>query len=427
MEFKLLDGMMIGVSSAAAQIEGGNVDHNWNAWADAGHIKDGTSPRRADDHFRRWKEDIDLMHAMGLQIYRLGVEWARLEPEEGKFDEAAAGAYRELLSYINSLGIKPLVTLHHFANPMWFERRGAFETPENGKLFLRFVEYAIRTFGDLAEDYITINEPNVYAMQGYFGGGFPPGKNSVGKMMRVLSVMCGCHIEAYERIHAMRREMGFANTAVGFAHHMRAFQPKNAANPVHALSAKLSRRLFQGIVSDACLLGDFHWPLKNVYGAARGEYADFLGLNYYTRSTVTLPGDGVAAGAPLNDLGWEIYPAGIVECAKEQHDVLARPIYVTENGTCDNADAFRARYLAEHWQAMSMSGLPFARYYHWCFTDNFEWLEGESARFGLVHVDYESQQRTVKQSGNFVTDVIQNGGVTKEIYEKYVAAQRYHR
>ncbi len=426
MEYKLLDGMMLGVASAPAQIEGGDVNHNWNAWADAGHIKDGTSPRRADDHFARWKADIDLMHGMGIQVYRLGVEWARLEPEDGKFDEGVKEYYRTLLTYIRDCGIRPLLTLHHFANPMWFERRGAFEKPENAAAFLRFVDYAVHAFGDLADEYITINEPNVYATLGYFGGGFPPSEHSMGKTFRVVSVLVGCHIRAYGMIHAIRREMGFSNTRVGFAHHMRAFDPKNPKNPAHRALTAFNRNMFQGALTKACLRGEFSFPLKNLYNAAPGEYADFLGLNYYTRTTVDKIGDGTAENAPKNDLGWEIYPAGIVRCARDQYNVLQRPIYITENGTCDNKDAFRARYIAEHIGALCKSGLPVERYYHWCFTDNFEWLEGESARFGLVHVDYASQVRAVKQSGKFFSAVIAAGGVTKEIWDEYAAGEAYH-
>lgn len=426
MEFALPSGMKLGVASAAAQIEGGEVNHQWNAWADQGHIHDGSSPRRANDHFARWREDFRLMRDMGLEVYRLGIEWARVEPEEGVFREDVLAHYREMLSELKACGILPLVTLHHFTNPLWFENKGAFTRPENGDAFLRFVEYAVRGLGDLACEYITINEPNVYATLGYYGGGFPPGENSMGKACRVMSVLAGCHIRAYHLIHRVRREMGLADTKVSFAHHMRAFAPKNPFHPWHRLCAALTRHMFQGAVTAACLRGRFAWPLQNLYGAQPGEYADFLGLNYYTRSTVSGLRDGVAIGVPKNDLGWEIYPAGIVECAKTLHRALPRPIYITENGACDNQDAFRALYIAQHLRALSQSGLPVMRYYHWCFTDNFEWLEGESARFGLVHVDYETQKRTVKPSGRFFTGVIQAGGVTPELHAQFVAKEAYH-
>lgn len=426
MEFTLLPGLKLGAASAPAQIEGGNVAHQWNAWADAGHIKDRTSPRRADDHFTRWREDIDLMRSMGLQIYRLGIDWARIEPIEGSFDESAIAYYRELLTYLKECEIEPLLTLHHFANPVWFEEKGAFARKENAEAFLRFVEYAVRGLGDLASDYITINEPNVYATLGYFGGGFPPGENSMKAACQVMSVLAGCHIQAYGRIHAIRRDMGFEDTRVSFAHHMRSFAPLHPMNPWHRLCAVLTRHMFQGAVTAACLKGRFSWPLKNLYGAKQGEYADFLALNYYTRSSVSGLGDGTADNVPKNDLGWEIYPDGIAQCARDLYKALPRPIAITENGTCDNTDSFRALYIAQHLRVLCQSGLPVERYYHWCFTDNFEWLEGESARFGLVHVDYETQARTIKRSGKFFSDLIREGGVTQALYEEYLAKEAYH-
>lgn len=157
-----------------------------------------------------------------------------------------------------------------------------------------------------------------------------------------------------------------------------------------------------------------------------GEYADFIGVNYYTRSTVSGLADGVQEDCRKNDLGWEIYPEGIVRCTEKLLKVLNRPVWVTENGTCDNSDAFRARYICEHLKALCDSGLPVERYYHWCFCDNFEWLEGQSARFGLVHVDYGTQERTVKDSGRFYAEASAAGGVTEALFEKYAAGEDYH-
>ena len=148
-------------------------------------------------------------------------------------------------------------------------------------------------------------------------------------------------------------------------------------------------------------------------------------MQVFTRSTVSGVGDGMRENSPRNDLGWEIYPQGIVDCANALYDVLPRPIWITENGTCDNDDRFRSRYLYEHLKAVSEAALPFERYYHWCFCDNLEWVEGNSARFGLVSVDADSRKRTVKDSGLFYSAVIRDGGVTQESYEKYVAGREY--
>ncbi len=420
MAFKLKQNMLLGAASAATQIEGGDLNHSWNFWYKQGKIKDGSNPARANDHYNLWKQDFDLMKQMGIQVYRFGIEWARIEPSDGSFDKEALDHYREMLLYLKKLGIKPLLTLHHFTNPMWFEEQGGFTEEANIAVFLRFVRKVIYALGDLASEYITINEPNVYAYWSYFYGTWPPAEKSLLKTAKVMSVMCACHIKAYEMIHKMRKEMGFSDTKVGFANHLRVFEPKDSENLYHIAAAKTMEHAFQGAISEAMLVGKFSPPIVNYARAKRGVYSDFLGINYYSRSTVSGISDGVKENVPVNDLGWEIYPKGIVRTAEKLYKVLKRPIYITENGTCDNADTFRAKYIYSHIKELCKSNLPFERYYHWCFCDNFEWLEGESARFGLVHVDYETQTRTIKQSGHFYSEMIKESGVSNELYERFV-------
>ncbi len=414
--FSLPAGMLLGAASAATQIEGGDTNNSWYDWYERGHIRDGSSPAVANDHYARWRSDADLMAELGLQTYRFGVEWSRIEPEEGKFDEAALAHYREEAEYLASRGIRLLLTLHHFTNPLWFERMGAFENPESEAIFLRYAETVVRAMGGLVSEYITINEPNVYATNGYFFGTWPPGKKSFAAACAVMTRMAACHIRAYEMIHRVRREMGFSDTKVSFANHLRVFAPENPRNPWHRLCARLMETFFQGSLTRAMMLGERRFPIWKNPAIRPGEYCDFIGVNYYTRSTVRGVGDGVRGNAPVNDLGWEIYPEGIAACAQWAYGLLPRPVYITENGTCDNSDAFRARYILEHLQTLAESGLPVERYYHWCFCDNFEWLEGQSARFGLVHVDYETQERTMKESGRMFAELIRAGGASDALF-----------
>ena len=423
--FILKNGMLIGTASAATQVEGGELDHTWMDWYRKGHIRDHSSPARANDHYRRWREDDALMQTLGLQIARIGVEWARVEPEEGVFDETAIAHYVQEVELLNASGVKPLVTLHHFTNPMWFERKGAFTTVKNLPDFIAFVDKMVVAFGTRVNEYITINEPNVYATNGFFFGSWPPGEKSVARATRVMSVLAVAHIQAYERIHALQRNMGMQETRVSFANHMRVFAPQNPKNLIHKAFTWGLERFFQGALSRAMTTGTFSFPIRNLGHVKRGLYCDFIALNYYTRSTVSGMRDGVARGVPVNDLGWEIYPQGIVECARKLYTIHPLPVYVTENGTCDGSDAFRCRYLYDHLRALCESDLPVERYYHWCFCDNFEWAEGESARFGIVHVDYATQTRTVKNSGFFLRDVIAAQGVDEAIYNQYVRDQQY--
>ena len=425
MKLRFPENFLLGVSSAAAQIEGGEVRSNWNDWYHRGYIKDGSNPAVADDHWNRWKEDCDLMAAMGMRVCRLGLEWARLVPERGKPSQEVIRHYREELSYLRDRDIRPLVTIHHFSNPMWFEEKGAFAKRENLEDFLDFVRLCGESFGDLVGDWITINEPNVYATNGYCFGLWPPGRKSYLQTFHVMENMAYCHIRAYGMLHEIRADMGYTDTFVGFANHVRVFDPKNPKNPLHRLLARLAEWLFQGALTLAMGTGRFRLPLRNRWHVKPGEYCDFNGVNYYTRSTVSGLADGVREGSPRNDLNWEIYPEGLVRCAEKLQKVLPRPLWVTENGTCDNDDHFRAKYIYDHLAAICASGLPFERYYHWCFCDNFEWLEGYSARFGLVHIDYETQKRTIKRSGEFYAGMIVAGGVTEEAFAEYVAKEAY--
>ncbi len=426
MKFFIPHGMQMGVATASMQIEGGELNTNWHDWYRQGFIKDGTNPATGNDHWIKWREDTELMARMGFQVYRFGIEWARILPRPGEVDENAVARYRQELLLLQENNIRPLLTIHHFSNPMWFEELGGFEKRENLHYYLELVELAVRRFGDLCSDFITINEPNVYATNSFFFGAWPPGKKDLRATLAVMENLAYCHIKAYELIHNIRSEMGFKDTMVGCANHLRVFSPKNEKNPWHCISAKLTAFLFQDALTQAMTLGVFPAPLRNFGKLPKSEYTDFIGLNYYTRSTVSGIGDGVRENSPRNDLDWEIYPQGIVECAEKLYRVLPRPIWVTENGTCDNDDRFRCRYLYEHLQALSTSGLPFQRYYHWCFCDNLEWIEGNSAKFGLVQIDPDTRERTVKRAGQFYAEVIRNGGVTEEMYDKYVAGQEYN-
>ena len=426
MDFRLKPGFLLGAASSATQVDGGELDHSWNDWYRQGRIKDGSDPARATDHYSKWREDTDLMAEMGLKVCRFGIEWARLCPEENRVDERAIQHYREEIIYMKELGMKPLLTIHHFTNPMWFEKKGGFAKIENSRYFLMLVALAVDAFGDLVSEYITINEPDVLATESYYFGHWPPGDTSFRRAVKVMNNLTVCHIKAYEMIHEKREAMGYDDTKVGYANHMRVFQARDPLNPLHQTSAWFGHRVFQGAFTKAMSIGKFIWPMRNIARVERGRYIDFIAINYYSRSTMTGLRDGVKKGAPKNDLGWEIYPEGIVTCAQEHYDVIGLPIWITENGTCDHADAFRSRYIYDHLKAISKAALPFERYYHWSFTDNFEWLEGESARFGLVHVDYETQKRIVKDSGEFYAGIIKAHGVTAELYKKHVEEEKYH-
>ncbi len=420
MKYVLNDNVLLGVATSATQIEGGDENNSWYDWYKQGKIHDKTSPLRADDHFNRYEEDLQLMHDMGIEIYRFGIEWSRVQPTRYTFDPVAMQHYRDEVLLMKKLNIKPLLTLHHFTNPLWFDEIGGFENDDCVNIFIDFIQYVLDNLGDIVDEYITINEPNVFVTCGYFDGSWPPGKKSIKLVSKVFNNMTLCHIKAYELIHKVRSQQGYTNTLVSFANHLRVFEPKNKYNPYHVFCAKMSEKMFQTSITKAMMIGECNFPLKKSKNIKRGKYYDFIGINYYTRSTVKSLGDGVLEDAPKNDLGWEIYPQGLIRVSKKMYDLYKAPIFITENGTCDNNDTFRSKYIYDHLKCIAESDLPIERYYHWSFTDNFEWLEGESARFGLVHINYENQKRTIKNSGHFYSTIIKNKGVTQEDYNKYL-------
>ena len=427
MKFSLKENLLLGAATAATQIEGGDDNNNWARFAREGKIYDKTSPVRACDHYNLFREDIDLMAEMGIEIYRFGIEWSRIEPAQGAFDPEVLAHYRDEIEYMISKGIRPMLTIHHFTNPLWFEDMGGFTNKRSVDIFMNFAERVIDALGDLVEDYITINEPNVYATNSLFFGMWPPEKKSFFALCSAFSNMTACHIKAYEMIHRKRREMGKEVTRVSFANHLRVFAPKDEDNFWHRFCSRASEWLFQGAITKAMMTGECVFPVFKREGIKRGKYYDFIGINYYSRSTVTGFSDGVREDSFVNDLGWEIYHEGLIELANKLNAEYGAPVFVTENGTCDNNDAFRPLFVYDQLKLISETENPIERYYHWSFFDNFEWREGESARFGLVRVDYETQRRTVNDSGKLYGSIIKNKGVTDEAYDTYVKCRKYHK
>lgn len=419
---KFKPGFSFGVATAASQIEGGNHASNWSRFCDQGLTKDGSKIQNATQHYRLYREDTELLARMGIKEYRMSLEWARINPQPGYFDSEVFARYRAELLLLREYGIRPLLTFYHFVHPLWFEDLGGFTRPENNHYFLEYLEKCLEVIGDLVDDYVTINEPNVYAVLSYLFAEWPPARNKLGLTLKVMNNLIFCHLSAYQTIHrVLPREV-----RVGFAHHARVFVPLRKNNLLHKWSAKIFKYAFQSALNKAMLLGKFSFPFKNIGNFNPGKYSDFIGINYYTRSAVGFFKETTLPDVATNDLGWEIYPPGIVEVAQESYNLLPVPIYITENGTCDNSDRFRRRYLCEHLQVVVQSALPIERYYHWCFVDNFEWKEGEVARFGLVHNDFITQQRTIKKSGYFYQKIIRDHAIDKDTFAEIMQTESYN-
>ncbi len=408
------DSFLLGTATASLQIEGGDKNSNWYRWSEAGKIKDGSHSLNACDHWNRVDEDLELHKEIHAQTYRMGLEWSRIEPTRGSFSKDALEHYRNEIQGLLANGIRPLVTLYHFSHPLWFEDSGGWTQPDAPQIFLHYVAEVVKALGDLVQDWVTINEPNIYLTLAYVRGEWPPGKtDAVEEMLVAGRLMVKAHCEAYKVIHAAYDTS--RKVSVGVAHHLRVFQP--AGGPISWISSYLHTRIFQAMFLEAMTTGKWMAPLGKGYPSGKGPFSDFIGINYYTRDMVK--GDlrakplmgvlGKQKNASYNDLGWEIYPKGLGILIRRVWKKYRLPIWITENGICDADDDQRPQFLRDHLEEVGLciqEGIPVERYYHWTLLDNFEWIEGESAPFGLFHTDFNTQKRTLRESGKFFSKII---------------------
>ncbi len=410
--FSLPPEFQLGVATSATQIEGGELQHSWTRHAEHGHIKDNSTPVRACDHWNRVKQDTGLLRELGVNSYRLGIEWARVQPERGRFDEQALARYRDEIQLLVDSGILPMVTLHHFTNPLWFEDAGGFTAKDAPDTFAAYVEAVVKAVGDLVPQWITINEPNVYLVNGYLFGIWPPAKKSMRELRKAARGLTVASQLAAEVIRSGRSAEGFRNAEIGVAHHLRVFEP--LPGRLSALTCRRVEREFQERFVDSM-----------------SEGMDFLGVNYYTRERIGFsarPGEGFIRRAESEngartDLGWEIYPTGLSTLLRRYAKRTSLPVIITENGAADAGDHFRARFIYDHLRELHLlmeEGMQIGGYFHWTLMDNFEWLEGESARFGLYECNFETQQRRIRASGEFFQDLCAAGGVTHEMISRYL-------
>lgn len=431
-EIKLPDYFLLGTSTSALQIEGGDSNNSWYRWAEEGNIKDGTHCVDAVNHWNMVDEDIEIMKALNCNTYRMGIEWSRIEPERGHFSKEAIDRYRWEIEKLIEAGIKPLVTLHHFSNPLWFEDSGGWLNKDCIDLFERYTEFVLTYIGDLVSDWITINEPNVYLINGYIFGIWPPGKKSTKLYFKGARNMILAHIKSYKKIHEVRDGMKAKDTMVGVSNHIRIFDPKKETF-LDKWVCKKYDEFFQDIFITGMTEGKLTWPIGQGYPLGKGVYFDFFGVNYYSRDIISfIPRISsifgnieVKAGALKNDLGWEIYPEGIYRVCKKYYERFNVPIFITENGICDKRDSYRIKFIYDHLYNIKRlidDGVDVKRYYHWTLLDNFEWIEGLNAKFGLVGVYPKTNERIIKKSGSFYGEICKNKGVTKKTIDKYLKA-----
>jgi beta-glucosidase len=386
-----------GVATSAYQIEGGIAGNDWADWERVpGKVRGGVCAGQACGSWEHWQRDLDRIQSLGLNAYRFSIEWSRVEPEEGRFDEAALAHYRAILSGCRERGITPVLTLHHFTNPRWFLARGGWEDRANIAPFERYARLAGERYGDLVDLWITINEPEVYGFYAYDAGVFPPGLRDRARALRVIANLLEAHGVASQALRQADRvdADGDGHPAlVGAAKHWVLLEPRNRWSPMDRIAAVVQHRIFNVAVARALAGGfiDLWIPgvpaIKRRVDALQGA-SDFLGVNYYTRWQVGLGGDGpmsVRPGVSKNDLGWEIHPEGL-EIALRECARFHLPLMVTENGIADATDRWRPDFIRASLAALDRAraaGADVRGYFHWSLMDNYEWHEAYEGKFGL--------------------------------------------
>jgi beta-glucosidase len=412
--FRFPRSFLFGTATAATQIEGGCTTSDWFAFArQPGRVKNGDKPDVACDAWHLWESDVELQRTMGLGAYRMSIEWARIEPLPGEIDRSALDTYRRMLGALRDAGIEPMVTLHHFTLPQWVARRGGLLAEGFPEHLARFARVASGALGDLCRLWVTINEPNVLAAHSYLLGVWPPARKNPIDAVRAHHRLLEAHVAGYRALKEHRAQ----DLQVGLAHHLRVVEPRHPSSRADRAACAAFERVFNDAFALAVCTGKMYGPLDPFARGKRGFKVadargtqDFFGINYYSRDIVGFsprhPAElfvrrSVPAGAELSDLGWEVYPEGLGRLVRAWSKRSSVPVYITENGIADAKDekraSFTVRHLAELGRAIA-DGVDVRGYFHWSLLDNFEWAEGYAPRFGLVAVDYATQERRVRDS-----------------------------
>jgi beta-glucosidase len=420
-------GFLWGTATASHQVEGNNTNNNWHAWEEAGHTvhKSGLA---ADWWGGRWREDFDRAAETGQNAHRFSIEWSRVQPTPDRWDEEAIEKYRSMLRGLRERNLTALVTLHHFTDPLWVSEKGGWESEEIVPLFDKYVRKMVDALKEYTNLWVTINEPNVYALSGYVRGEFPPGKKDIKLSMRVLANMLRGHAAAYRAIHELQPE-----ARVGYALHYRPMIPRLSWSPLDIVMRNIRYSGVNMGFPSAISTGVMKSPVGNVNIPEAKGTQDYLGLNYYSVDTVwfdiTRPGElfsnsGYPKNADMSDTNFLAnIPEGIFNSIKWITRTYPNlPIIITENGVEDFDDHMRPRYLAGHlhqvWRAVNFNW-PVKGYFHWSLVDNFEWERGWTQRFGLWGLDLDTQKRIRRPSVDFYAEICKENGISSEMVQKY--------
>lgn len=368
-----------GAATASYQVEGGIENNDW-----AQASREGKVPicGTATNHYELFESDFDLAQELGHNAHRFSIEWARIEPIEGKFDLEAIEHYRKILRALKARGITPFVTLWHFTLPLWFSNQGGFSHKKGPEIFARYCEFVAEHLQGEMKYIITINEPLVWASGGYLKANWPPFTMNPFSFLKIISQLVKAHNQAFKKIKAISTEY-----QVGISKHNIYFSSNNKIWNKGA--AKFMK-----------------WFWNERFLNKIKAYQDFIGLNYYFTKQF-----GVHVGHVKSDMGWDLAPEGLYQCLKELSQ-YKKPLYITEHGLADEADTRRATYITDSLTLIHKAikeGVPIKGYMHWSLLDNYEWSFGFTKRFGLIEVDYQTLQRKIRPSALVYKEIIVTG------------------
>ncbi len=421
-KFKFPENFLWGAATSSHQVEGDNIHNDWWQWEQNGRVLEQSG--KACDHWNRFQEDFKLVKSLHHNAHRFSIEWSRIEPEEGKFNQEAIAHYREVVHSLKSNGMEPIVTLFHFTLPLWLAKQGGWLSPRAPELFERFAGKMAESIGDDVRYWMTLNEPVIYVLKSYLVGDWPPGGRSYEKAYLVFVHLLKAHVLAYDAIKDSINNLNREETQVGIAQHISFFSPCYPNSWKDKISVRLRNLMFNHLFVKALIKGRIFYPGFFRVRLHRGKTLDFMGLNYYTRNFVhnrgfRIPGiygDVCPVGhhpdvMKKNSLNWEVYPMGLAQLVKD-FSKYKLPIIIAENGISTAQDAQRSEFIVEHLRQLAKAmewGAPVIGYFYWSLLDNFEWADGFEPRFGLIEVDYKTQERTIRPSALLYAEICQSG------------------
>lgn len=434
------EGFTWGCATSAYQIEGawnedGKGESIWDRFShEPGRIKDGDTGDVACDHYHRYKEDVALMKELGLKAYRFGISWPRVFPEgKGRLNEKGLDFYSRLIDELLAAGIAPLPTLYHWELPQALQDVGGWASRDVAGYFADYCAAVVDRLGDRVGTWLIFNEPFVFTILAYLTGVMAPGIRDTALALRtshIANLAQGLAVKAV-RATGKAKSVSSAFSMSGFTPQTDSEEDRQAAERFHAFTnVWFLEPALNGRYPDAYSAGLDQERLGVKPGDMETVRADldFVGINLYTRSVVAADPDDPNLGlrrihqpdAEQMDNGWEVYPPAIYQVITRIWNDYRLPIVITENGCAfnegpdengavsdDRRISLLQRYIGQVGRAIG-EGADVRGYFHWTLTDNFEWIQGFSQRFGLIYVDFPTQQRTIKKSGYWYRDLIRS-------------------